>query len=94
LNPGTTFDSTKQSLQDLLKEIKSGKIQLPDFLRGWIWGPDLLKSDNFEGFFRNREAALLDRIERAMGKPIAREAVQQEKEKEVVDFVTEENEIS
>lgn len=29
----TTFDSTKASLNDLLKEIKEGKLQLPDFQR-------------------------------------------------------------
>jgi hypothetical protein len=33
----TTFDSTKESLQDLLRAIRDGKIQLPDFQRGWIW---------------------------------------------------------
>ena len=33
----TTFDSTKASLNDLLKEIELGKIQLPEFQRGWIW---------------------------------------------------------
>jgi hypothetical protein len=44
LNPGTTFDSTKQSLQDFLKEIKAGKIQLPDFQRGWIWDDNHVKS--------------------------------------------------
>ena len=33
----TTFDSTKASLNELLKEINEGKIQLPDFQRGWIW---------------------------------------------------------
>lgn len=33
----TTFDSTKESLQDILREIRDGKIQLPDFQRGWVW---------------------------------------------------------
>lgn len=33
----TTFDSTKASLGDLLREIRVGKIQLPDFQRGWVW---------------------------------------------------------
>ena len=33
----TTFDSTKASLTDLLREITEGKIQLPDFQRGWVW---------------------------------------------------------
>jgi uncharacterized protein with ParB-like and HNH nuclease domain len=33
----TTFDSTKESLLDLLQSIKHGKTQLPDFQRGWVW---------------------------------------------------------
>ena len=39
----TTFDSTKDSLKDLLKEIKEGKIQLPDFQRGWVWDDDHIR---------------------------------------------------
>ncbi len=35
-----TFDSTKVSLVDILKDITSGKIQLPDFQRGWVWDDD------------------------------------------------------
>ncbi len=31
------FESTKRGLYDILKDVKSGKIQLPDFQRGWIW---------------------------------------------------------
>lgn len=33
----TTFDSTKTELGRLLDEIVAGKIQLPDFQRGWVW---------------------------------------------------------
>ena len=33
----STFDSTKKSLPDIIREIKEGKIQLPDFQRGWVW---------------------------------------------------------
>jgi len=33
----TTFDSTKTELGKLLEEIVEGKIQLPDFQRGWVW---------------------------------------------------------
>ncbi len=40
----TTFDSTKESLIDLLKDIRDGKIQLPDFQRGWIWDDDHITS--------------------------------------------------
>lgn len=39
----TTFDSTKASLNDLLREIKQGKIQLPDFQRGWVWDDDHIR---------------------------------------------------
>ena len=39
----TTFDSTKASLNDLLREIKEGKIQLPDFQRGWVWSDDRVR---------------------------------------------------
>jgi len=40
----TTFDSTKRSLPDLLRDITNGKIQLPDFQRGWVWDDDHVKS--------------------------------------------------
>ncbi len=40
----TTFDSTKSSLSDLLRDIKQGKIQLPDFQRGWVWDDERIQS--------------------------------------------------
>jgi hypothetical protein len=33
----STFDITKYPLFDLLKDIKTGRIQLPDFQRDWVW---------------------------------------------------------
>jgi hypothetical protein len=33
----STFDITKYPLLDILKDIKAGRIQLPDFQRDWIW---------------------------------------------------------
>jgi len=44
LTEETTFDSTKQSLQDTLKDIKSGKTQLPAFQRSWVWDDNHVKS--------------------------------------------------
>ena len=41
---GVHFDSTKQSLQEILREIEQGKMQLPDFQRGWVWDDDRVKS--------------------------------------------------
>ncbi len=32
-----TFDSTKTALSKLLDQIAEGKLQLPDFQRGWVW---------------------------------------------------------
>jgi hypothetical protein len=40
----STFDSTKRSLPDLLSDIVKGKIQLPDFQRGWVWDDDHIRS--------------------------------------------------
>ncbi len=34
----TTFDSTKIALESILRDAENGKIQLPDFQRGWVWG--------------------------------------------------------
>ncbi|WP_182886633.1 DUF262 domain-containing protein [Microbispora sp. H10885] len=31
------FGIEKEFLQDLLKQVRSGRIQLPDFQRGWVW---------------------------------------------------------
>jgi len=40
----TTFDTTKTELRKLLDEIADGKIQLPDFQRGWVWDDDHIRS--------------------------------------------------
>ncbi len=44
MRTGTTFDSTKMQLSDILKDIQSKKIQLPDFQRGWVWDDNHVKS--------------------------------------------------
>ena len=38
-----TFDSTKRRLTELLEDIEKGKIQLPDFQRGWVWDDNRIK---------------------------------------------------
>lgn len=40
----STFDSTKRGLLELLKQIDSGTMQLPDFQRGWVWDDDRIRS--------------------------------------------------
>lgn len=38
-----TFDSTRTGLPDLLRDIRKGSIQLPDFQRGWVWDDDHIR---------------------------------------------------
>lgn len=40
----TTFDSTKESLLDMLRSVRDGKTQLPDFQRGWVWDDEHIRS--------------------------------------------------
>jgi hypothetical protein len=40
----STFKSGEPSLPDILREINDGKIQLPDFQRGWVWDDDHIAS--------------------------------------------------
>lgn len=44
MSNGTTFDSTKLPISAILEEIASGKTQLPDFQRGWVWDDDRIRS--------------------------------------------------
>lgn len=40
----TTFRTGEPSLPDLLRNIRCGKIQLPDFQRGWVWDDDHIRA--------------------------------------------------
>src|SRR5262249_34303584 len=40
----SNFDSTKTRLAALLQDIEKGKIQLPDFQRGWVWDDEHIRS--------------------------------------------------
>lgn len=44
MSDGSTFDSTKRPISEMLKEIEAGKTQLPDFQRGWVWDDDRINS--------------------------------------------------
>ena len=50
---GASFDSTKTPLQELLKQAGEGKLQLPDFQRGWVWDDERIRSllTSISGFF-------------------------------------------
>ena len=40
----SSFDSTKAGLPDVIKDIMLGKVQLPDFQRGWVWDDNHVRS--------------------------------------------------
>ncbi|MNZ11425.1 hypothetical protein D3C78_282890 [compost metagenome] len=40
----STFDSTKVALPDMIRDISTGKVQLPDFQRGWVWDDSHVRS--------------------------------------------------
>ena len=40
----STFDSTKTPLPQIIREIIDGKVQLPDFQRGWVWDDEHIRS--------------------------------------------------
>lgn len=44
MNVITTFDATRESLHDIVGSIRSGKTQLPDFQRGWVWDDEHIRS--------------------------------------------------
>lgn len=39
----STFDSIKTQLKLILSELEEGKIQLPDFQRGWVWDDEHIR---------------------------------------------------
>ena len=45
-----------------------------DVLRSHLIDPELLRADDFDGFFKAREKALVEVIEEAMGKPAVSDA--------------------
>ncbi len=40
----STFDSIKTPLPDIIRDITEGKVQLPDFQRGWVWDDEHVRS--------------------------------------------------
>lgn len=40
----STFKSNDTAISDILKNIESGQIQLPDFQRGWVWDDNRIKA--------------------------------------------------
>lgn len=41
---GGTFETTEPLLSELLRQVREGELQLPDFQRGWVWDDDHIRS--------------------------------------------------
>ena len=39
-----TFDTGEPNLSELLEQAATGKLQLPDFQRGWVWDDNHIRS--------------------------------------------------
>ncbi len=61
--PGDYLERVQKSA-----EIESGRMD--EIIQTHAAAPDLLRANDFEAFYAAREQALLDRIEKAMGKPV------------------------
>ncbi len=59
--------------------------RMDGILHSHVINPSALRADNFDVFFQSRQNALLDRIEKVMGKSLVRDALTQE-ESEPVDY--------
>jgi len=63
-------------LEKLEKIAGIDKNRMDEILRSHVIDPKFLRTDDFNGFFAARKEAILSRIEGAMGKPIARDAIE------------------
>ena len=66
----SSFDSTKTELKTLLDEIVTGKLQLPDFQRGWVWDDEHIRSllvSIARAFFQGSRAPVATRLGAFLG---------------------------
>jgi hypothetical protein len=85
-------NAPSEYITKLEKSIGIEDVRMDEILCSHVIEPELLRNDDFNAFFKIREEALLDRIQNAMGKPIAREAHEDGIEPEVTDFQENEDE--
>ena len=55
------------------KDTSTAEVDLDGILKTHLIDPDLLRADNFDGFYAARKTALVERIETAMGKDALRD---------------------
>lgn len=73
-------NSPGRYLENVQKKADIAPSRMDEILASHLIDPVNLRRDDFNAFFRERENALLARIEKAMGKPIARQVLDLEPE--------------
>jgi hypothetical protein len=75
LSAKTNRSISNNAPSDYIRRIEGdvGSKRMDEILRSHLIDPTLLRTNDFEQFFERRKAALLERIEQAMGKTIPRD---------------------
>lgn len=65
----STFNIDRPFLNDMLKDIETGRIQLPDFQRGWVWDDYRIRShwpavSHKAKFFNKFNSEVIERFKR------------------------------
>jgi hypothetical protein len=71
-------EASSEYLADLQKCAGIEPARMDEMLRSHLIDPAALRADDFDRFFEARSRALLEKIEKAMGKAIARGAVEED----------------
>ncbi len=75
-------DPPSKYLKRIEEKFNMSSETLDDVLRTHLIEPDLLRKDDFEGFFNARMGALSDIVSKAMGKPVVKEQGSNEVERD------------
>ena len=71
-------DAPSKYLKRIQKHAGVDDEEFHEILKSHVLSPEFLYADDFETFFNDRKEKILQRIEKAMNKPIAREEIQLE----------------
>jgi hypothetical protein len=78
-------DAPSKYLDRIKKNVGVADDEFIEILKSHVVSPDFLYKDDFNGFFNDRKERILQKIEKAMGKPIMREQSLSEEGKYVND---------
>ncbi len=80
-------DAPSKYLERLKTKAGVNESEFNNILHSHLVNPDFMYKDDFKGFFANRKEQILQRIEKAIGKPIPREQLIEEEGKFIDDAI-------